>query len=91
LIHPANNAVKELKGCIAPVTTLTAPGCGNQSRNVFEPLRDKLYTTLNEALSVFITITSIKEIEQELKILGDAFQMHKKRPSLTSNLSNDKN
>ncbi|MFD1316185.1 DUF5675 family protein [Namhaeicola litoreus] len=28
LIHPANNALKELKGCIAPVSILKAPGEG---------------------------------------------------------------
>ena len=32
LIHPANNALKELKGCIAPVTKLTGPGIGKNSR-----------------------------------------------------------
>ena len=26
LIHPANDALKELQGCIAPVTNLTGPG-----------------------------------------------------------------
>src|SRR6476660_3545962 len=26
LIHPANDAVKELKGCIAPVMSLAGPG-----------------------------------------------------------------
>src|SRR5690606_32462981 len=31
LIHPANNAQKELAGCIAPVTTITGPGTGNTS------------------------------------------------------------
>ena len=33
LIHAANNALQELKGCIAPVTSLlNLPGQGNQSR-----------------------------------------------------------
>src|SRR5258706_11888455 len=30
LIHPANDAMKELKGCIAPVSILTGPGRGVQ-------------------------------------------------------------
>ena len=32
LIHPANDALKELKGCIAPVCTLTAEGKGLLSK-----------------------------------------------------------
>lgn len=32
LIHPANNALKELKGCIAPVTHLAGAGKGSFSR-----------------------------------------------------------
>lgn len=33
LIHPANNAFRELKGCIAPVTVLQqAPGTGTASK-----------------------------------------------------------
>ena len=32
LIHPANNAPKELKGCIAPVTYLAGVGRGSFSR-----------------------------------------------------------
>src|SRR3954470_18822637 len=33
LIHAANDAKKELQGCIAPVTILTAEGKGSQSRD----------------------------------------------------------
>src|SRR5215216_4379526 len=32
LIHPANNALKELKGCIAPVSYLVGEGKGSFSR-----------------------------------------------------------
>ncbi|HTN67957.1 MAG TPA: DUF5675 family protein, partial [Dysgonamonadaceae bacterium] len=31
LIHPANNALKELQGCIAPVTKITGMGVGIES------------------------------------------------------------
>lgn len=41
LIHPANNALLELKGCIAPVTQLTAPGVGSQSRQALALLVDQ--------------------------------------------------
>jgi len=32
LMHPANDAVKELKGCIAPVQLLHGPGLGSRSK-----------------------------------------------------------
>ncbi len=38
LIHPANNAVKQLRGCIAPVTTLTGIGTGSSSKPALERL-----------------------------------------------------
>ncbi|WP_141259316.1 DUF5675 family protein, partial [Flavobacterium aquatile] len=31
LFHPANNALKELNGCIAPVTKISGPGLGLMS------------------------------------------------------------
>ena len=39
LIHPANDALKELQGCIAPVTKLTGEGKGSSSRLAFEKLK----------------------------------------------------
>ena len=39
LIHPANNALRELNGCIAPVTKLSGPGLGLMSRKAFEKLK----------------------------------------------------
>lgn len=44
LIHPANNAKKELKGCLAPVTQVTAQGEGTQSVNAMNQLRALLCT-----------------------------------------------
>lgn len=38
LIHPANDASKELRGCIAPVSKLTGPGRGIQSRLALKKL-----------------------------------------------------
>jgi hypothetical protein len=58
LIHPANNAVKELKGCIAPVSKLTGEGKGSRSRLAFEKLKILISTTLKEKEPVFITIKS---------------------------------
>ena len=42
LIHPANDAEKELQGCIAPVSTLTAEGTGTESRKAMQKLTDVL-------------------------------------------------
>src|SRR5690606_17950881 len=53
LFHAANNALKELKGCIAPVSIVTAPGCGLDSRRALIRLvqlvklfRDPVYLTI---------------------------------------------
>src|SRR5512138_3060985 len=40
LIHPANNAVKELRGCIAPVSFLTGEGEGASSRMALNRLKE---------------------------------------------------
>ncbi len=57
LIHPANDAMKELKGCIAPVMFLTAPGKGNQSRMALEKLKALILSQI-ERTPVFIIIKS---------------------------------
>ena len=56
LIHKANNALEQLKGCIAPVTTLTGEGCGDGSHNVFSPLRQLVYAALDKGEQVWLTI-----------------------------------
>ena len=38
LIHPANNAIRELRGCIAPVSEITGPGKGILSRKAMRKL-----------------------------------------------------
>jgi Family of unknown function (DUF5675) len=60
LIHPANNAKDELHGCIAPVTTLTGPGRGSQSRLANEKLKALVLQALERNEKVFITIKSNK-------------------------------
>lgn len=57
LLHPANDALKELRGCIAPVSILTGPGKGLLSRNAFEKIIALVYKAL-ETEAVFITIQS---------------------------------
>ena len=60
LFHPANNALTELNGCIAPVSKLSGPGMGLLSRNAFNKLKDLVYKTLekNESVELFITSNS---------------------------------
>jgi hypothetical protein len=58
LIHPANDALKELKGCIAPVSILTAEGKGLRSRIAKDKLHKVVYPELAKENKVFITIKS---------------------------------
>lgn len=62
LVHPANNALKELAGCIAPVSSLSGPGKGLQSRIAFEWLLSLVYPALPEE-TVFLTLKQ-KENDQ---------------------------
>ncbi|MEQ6118764.1 DUF5675 family protein [Reichenbachiella sp. MALMAid0571] len=56
LIHPANNALKELKGCIAPVSKLTGHGLGSSSRKANEKLEGLLYPAFRRNEEVFLNI-----------------------------------
>jgi len=47
LFHPANTVLKELNGCIAPVTKISGPGLGLQSRLAFSKLKGLVYRALN--------------------------------------------
>ena len=58
LIHPANNALMELRGCIAPVSVLTAPGIGLKSRVAVERLTMLVFANLAKGDPVFLTIKS---------------------------------
>ena len=56
LFHPANNAQKELQGCIAPVTKLSGPGLGLMSRKAFGRLKNLVYKDLEKKGSVELII-----------------------------------
>ncbi|MFZ1454099.1 MAG: DUF5675 family protein [Ferruginibacter sp.] len=69
LIHVANDAKKELKGCIAPVSLLTAEGKGLESRVALKKLNAIVFAELDQNKSrtppstsglsqVFLTIKS---------------------------------
>ena len=58
LFHPANYALSELKGCIAPVTQLSGPGLGLRSRKAFSKLKDLVYQALDRKESVMLIVES---------------------------------
>ena len=58
LIHPANDALQELKGCIAPVSLITGEGKGVRSRMAMEILTRLVYGALNLPEQVFLIIKS---------------------------------
>ncbi|MBS1744084.1 MAG: hypothetical protein JST81_13715 [Bacteroidetes bacterium] len=63
LIHPANDAKRELKGCIAPVSLLDGPGRGLKSRIAFENLFGIVFPVLDQNKAVFITISSVDSLQ----------------------------
>ncbi|MBC5842644.1 hypothetical protein H8R23_14615 [Flavobacterium sp. F-380] len=58
LIHPANDAKKELLGCIAPVTSHSGPGKGCLSRLAMEKMKTLIYVALDDNEEVKIKIQS---------------------------------
>jgi hypothetical protein len=65
LFHPANNALQELKGCIAPVTKLSGPGLGLMSRKAFTKLKDLVYQALDRKESVALIVSSLESGNEE--------------------------
>jgi hypothetical protein len=59
LIHPANDALKELNGCIAPVAELTGEGKGIQSRIACERLTSTIFPFLEKGFSTKLTIKTM--------------------------------
>jgi hypothetical protein len=60
LIHPATDAKAHLKGCIAPVTTLTGPGKGTESSLANERLKAIVLEAVERKEKIFLTIKSKK-------------------------------
>lgn len=58
LFHPANNAQKELNGCIAPVTKLSGSGLGLESRQAFIKLKSLVYKSLEREEKVLLIVKS---------------------------------
>ncbi len=60
LIHPANDAQRELKGCIAPVSVLVGEGEGLRSRIALDKIKALVYPELAEGKAVWLFIKSIQ-------------------------------
>lgn len=58
LFHPANNAMLELNGCIAPVTKISGPGLGLMSRKAFSKLKNLVYKALDNNENVELIVQS---------------------------------
>lgn len=59
LMHPANHAQKELKGCIAPVTEITGIGQAIFSRKACGTLMEQVEQVIQQNEPIFITIRSL--------------------------------
>jgi Family of unknown function (DUF5675) len=71
LIHPANDALKELKGCIAPVTMLIAEGKGSSSRKALARLGTLVDPELESGNPVYLTIKSLTHEFSSKNYLSD--------------------
>ena len=58
LFHPANDALKELQGCIAPVTYLNGIGKGIYSKNAMQKLLSLVYQAKDRKEHILLTIKS---------------------------------
>ena len=58
LFHPANDALKELNGCIAPVSELTGEGKGIHSKVAFERLKETIFPYLEKGFVIELIIKS---------------------------------
>lgn len=58
LIHPANHAMLELRGCIAPVSQLTGAGRGNHSVKAMQRILLLVDTAIRTADPIFLTVLS---------------------------------
>ncbi|MGB5982989.1 MAG: DUF5675 family protein [Nonlabens sp.] len=58
LIHPANDAAKELRGCLSPVSQLSGIGTGWSSRAALQKLLSLCYQAYDRKEKVTLTIKS---------------------------------
>ncbi len=70
LIHPANDAVKELNGCIAPVLYATGIAKGNFSAKALSKITSIVFPVLEKQGGIILTIknfTNEKNYKQDAK------------------------
>jgi hypothetical protein len=68
LLHPANFAQLELRGCIAPVSELSGPGIGLRSKAALARLMEALQPAFHAGEPVYLTIqppTGDQDTKQE--------------------------
>lgn len=65
LVHPANNALLELRGCMAPVTVLTGAGEGSSSRLAFGKLTAIVFDAIGRNEKIVFTFSSQTKNETE--------------------------
>lgn len=58
LLHPANNALKELEGCIAPVSYLSGLGKGIYSKDAMQKLLSLVHQAQDRNEPIYLTIKS---------------------------------
>lgn len=58
LFHPANDAQRDLEGCIAPVSYLSGIGKGIYSRDAIQKLLSLVYQAQDRKEKILLTITS---------------------------------
>jgi len=58
LFHPANNALKDLQGCIAPVTYLNGIGRGAYSKDALQKLLSLVYQAKDRKEKIILKIKS---------------------------------
>jgi hypothetical protein len=58
LLHAANDALKEIKGCIASVTILTGEGEGTQARSALAKVVSIVYPAFVKGEKVVLEIVS---------------------------------
>ncbi|WHF51455.1 DUF5675 family protein [Chryseobacterium gotjawalense] len=61
LFHAANDAGRELRGCIAPVTEHTGEGKGSASRAALQRMKDRLYPLMDNGHEITLTIKNAEK------------------------------
>ena len=76
LIHPANDALLELKGCIAPVSFLVGEGKGDSSVAALTKLKRLLYPLLQEGKPVWLIIQKAATAPKSILLFNHSNSSH---------------